>query len=56
MTLEAALALCCERGWAGFKAEWVTPDRRATTLEERNRAVAEQIKAMIDNEERTING
>lgn len=23
MTLEAALKMCCERGWAGFKAEWV---------------------------------
>lgn len=26
MTLAAALAVCCERGWAGFKAEWVTRD------------------------------
>ena len=24
MTLAAALAMCCERGWRGFKAEWVT--------------------------------
>lgn len=24
MTLEAALELCCLRGWTGFKAEWVT--------------------------------
>lgn len=23
MTLAAALAMCCERGWAGFKADWV---------------------------------
>lgn len=23
-TLERALKTCCERGWAGFKAEWVT--------------------------------
>ena len=23
MTLGAALAMCCERGWAGFKADWV---------------------------------
>lgn len=23
LTLEAALAMCCERGWAGFKHEWV---------------------------------
>lgn len=24
MTLDAALAMCCERGWRGFKADWVT--------------------------------
>ena len=23
ITLEAALAMCCQRGWAGFKAEWL---------------------------------
>jgi uncharacterized protein YdaU (DUF1376 family) len=23
MALEAALAMCCERGWTGFKADWV---------------------------------
>jgi hypothetical protein len=27
LTLEAALEMCCERGWSGFKAEWVTGDR-----------------------------
>ena len=25
MTLPAALALCCGRGWAGFNADWLTP-------------------------------
>lgn len=24
MSLEAALSMCCARGWRGFKAEWVT--------------------------------
>lgn len=24
LTLESALAMCCERGWGGFKAVWVT--------------------------------
>lgn len=24
LTMQAALAMCCERGWRGFKAEWVT--------------------------------
>jgi len=28
LTLESALAMCCERGWAGFKAEWVTGGKR----------------------------
>lgn len=23
ITLEAALTMCCERGWSGFKADWV---------------------------------
>jgi hypothetical protein len=23
ITLEAALSMCCERGWTGFKAEWL---------------------------------
>lgn len=27
MTLAAALAMCCERGWQGFKAEWVAEAR-----------------------------
>lgn len=26
-TLEQALTVCCERGWAGFKAEWILRDQ-----------------------------
>ena len=29
LTLEAALVICCERGWRGFKAEWLARDTRA---------------------------
>jgi hypothetical protein len=29
-TLEQALATCCERGWTGFKADWVTGARTET--------------------------
>lgn len=29
ITLEAALAMCCERGWAGFKAEWLVDAPRS---------------------------
>jgi uncharacterized protein YdaU (DUF1376 family) len=57
MTLEAALGLCCERGWAGFKAEWVAAPRAAGgSIEDRNRAAAEAMKRMLDDQERTING
>lgn len=30
LTLTDALTMCCERGWRGFKAEWVTGNRAAT--------------------------
>lgn len=29
MSLDAALSVCCSRGWAGFEAEWVLRDQRA---------------------------
>lgn len=29
LSLESALAMCCERGWSGFKAAWVTGDSAA---------------------------
>ncbi len=29
MSLEDALSMCCERGWAGFKAEWVSKQAAA---------------------------
>lgn len=39
MPLDAALRLCCERGWTGFKSEWLIQkspdswaDRRDATL------------------------
>lgn len=57
MTLEAALRLCCERGWAGFKAEWVAVHKAAGgSIEDRNKAAAEAMKRMIDDQERTISG
>jgi hypothetical protein len=43
-TLEQALTVCCERGWAGFKAEWIAKDQpggmknKQVALEESNRA------------------
>ena len=47
MKLGEVLAMCCERGWVGFKAEWVHESTRGTSvnkqeaLEARNRAVAD---------------
>jgi hypothetical protein len=29
VTLNEALSTCCERGWTGFKADWLKPDQRA---------------------------
>jgi hypothetical protein len=29
MTLAEALEICCQRGWAGFKAEWVSAGKRS---------------------------
>jgi uncharacterized protein YdaU (DUF1376 family) len=33
LSLEAALRVCCSRGWRGFKAEWVAADRRAPGIQ-----------------------
>ena len=52
-TLQAALALCCERGWQSFRAEWLAPPAVAVAggrvahgktdaLRERNRQNARQ--------------
>jgi hypothetical protein len=30
ITLQSALEIACERGWRGFKAEWVTSDKSTT--------------------------
>ena len=40
LTLQEALAICCQRGWAGFKAEWMNqqtaqPPRHPTRDDER---------------------
>jgi hypothetical protein len=28
LSLNEALRVCCERGWQGFKADWLTKDRQ----------------------------
>ena len=41
-TLEQALATCCERGWSGFKADWVANQgqRGVQSFAEREREIA----------------
>jgi len=47
MTLEAALRLSCERGWAGFKAEWVS---KAAGGRSKYEEQAERVIRMMDKE------
>lgn len=48
ISLSDALSMCCERGWAGFKADWAAqqtngqPLNKQEALEARNRAVAQR--------------
>jgi hypothetical protein len=37
LSLEGALRACCERGWTGFKAEWVTGTSGGTPQPTRHR-------------------
>ena len=54
ITLETALAMACERGWTGFKAEWLV-DRssgangvnKQSSLEARNKAVADSFRGSV---------
>jgi len=54
ITLESALAMACERGWTGFKAEWLV-DRgggangvnKQSSLEARNKAVADSFRGSV---------
>jgi uncharacterized protein YdaU (DUF1376 family) len=39
MTLEQVLVTCCERGWAGFKAEWVQDKRISKAQQQQDRMI-----------------
>jgi hypothetical protein len=46
LSMQQALEVCCERGWSGFKAEWITersPVGRQAGVESRNAAVVARI-------------
>lgn len=54
LTLEGALRICCERGWRGFKAEWITQHAArtgqgpgSTTVYAQTMAAAERAKVRI---------
>lgn len=50
LTLEAVLRMCCERGWRGFKSEWLADNkqqpvgRHTDSAEDTRRMLAEQSK------------
>jgi uncharacterized protein YdaU (DUF1376 family) len=54
LSLDATLQLCCERGWAGFKAEWIADKPKAKGFESErdrgNRELAEQIWGKVKHE------
>lgn len=43
LTLEAALRVCCSRGWRGFKAEWVAPERQVAASKQNRQAGFDQL-------------
>jgi len=47
MSLEEALRMCCERGWAGFKAEWVNKQAAAA---DKYAAQAARVIKLLDGE------
>lgn len=58
VTLEAALTMCCERGWAGFKAEWVAaPAARASpahgyqTANEKAKSWCDELLGVTQNDQ-----
>jgi len=34
LSLQEVLQICCERGWAGFKAEWITESKATKTTQD----------------------
>lgn len=59
VTLEAALTMCCERGWAGFKAEWLAaPAARASpahgyqTANEKTKSWCDELLGVTQNDQR----
>lgn len=54
ISMQQALEICCERGWSGFKAEWVverSPIGRQAGVESRNAAVVARMLKGVENEQ-----
>lgn len=54
ISLEEALTVCCERGWAGFKAEWVEKDQPRKTQHQINQEAIARSLGLIRDERRVI--
>ena len=54
LSLDTTLQVCCERGWASFKAEWIADKSKAKGFESErdrgNRELAEQIWGKVKHE------
>lgn len=54
MSLEAALRMCCERGWRGFKAEWVQQQARGSptyqTANDKAKSLADRLTGRTRDE------
>jgi DNA-binding transcriptional ArsR family regulator len=58
LSLENALRVCCERGWAGFAADWYTNasagQRNATSVQDARLDVARQIMGNKNGNDRSV--
>jgi hypothetical protein len=62
LSLDAALSICCTRGWAGFEADWVLRDQRAgpapagpSQLTKAGQATAQNIESWLEKKRQEQN-
>jgi len=57
LTLQAALELCCNRGWAGLKAEWTEVQQARAgprqTLHDQRKSILDELTGRNRNEQNT---
>lgn len=54
VTLEAALRVCCERSWRGFKADWIQDKGKSNSVQDARLEVARQIMGDRNGNDRQI--